>query len=250
ILLAGCSSSNSLSNVYLLSLEYTATESPLLTRPGQVSSTIAHAVHNVSQTGQGTTLEVRAGYMGICVTQSHTGRICSSNVQVLANLIQAQKPVNNGKTSTKFIPDPLNLIMMANEFKEKIVFNGLIYIVVALMFICLLLLSTFPGWHDEVDEDGHETEVKPFPSEAVLLASLLAVSASSGFGFITILWQHVNSSATATMAEILTYGAVSGHVGGVAMALGWLSIGLVALVCVSLWGLKLSISLIRSVTEE
>jgi hypothetical protein len=34
-----------------------------------------------------------------------------------------------------------------------------------------------------------------------------------GFGLITILWQHVNSSATATMAEILTYGAVSGHVG-------------------------------------
>ncbi|KZN86496.1 hypothetical protein EN45_050250 [Penicillium chrysogenum] len=134
-----------------------------------------------------------------------------NNVQVLANLIQAQKPVNNGNASTRFIPDPLNLIMMADEFKEKIVFNGLIYIVVALMFICFLLLSTFPGWHEEVGDDGDERQVKPFPSEAALLASLLAASASSGFGLITILWQHVNSSATATMAEILTYGAVSGH---------------------------------------
>ncbi|KAJ5854957.1 hypothetical protein N7534_007500 [Penicillium rubens] len=215
-----------LSNVYLLSLEYTATESSLPTRPGQVSSTIAHAVHNVSQAGQGTTLEV------------------------LANLIQAQKPVNNGNASTRFIPDPLNLIMMADEFKEKIVFNGLIYIVVALMFICFLLLSTFPGWHEEVGDDGDERQVKPFPSEAALLASLLAASASSGFGLITILWQHVNSSATATMAEILTYGAVSGHVGGVAMTLGWLSIGLIVLVCVGLWALKLSISLITSLTRE
>jgi hypothetical protein len=90
-----------------------------------VSSIIAHAIHNVSQTGKGTTLEVRAGYMGICVTQSHTGRICSGNVQVLANLIQAQNPVNNGNTTTETTSDPLNLIMMANEFREKIVFNGL-----------------------------------------------------------------------------------------------------------------------------
>ncbi|OQE19313.1 hypothetical protein PENFLA_c019G03771 [Penicillium flavigenum] len=173
-----------------------------------------------------------------------------NNVQVLANLIQAQKPVNNGNTSTEIIPDPLNLIMMANEFKEKIVFNGLIYIVVALMFICFLLLSTFPGWHEEVDENNSEHQVKPFPSQAVVLACLLAASASAGFGLISILWQHVNSSATATMAGILTYGAVSGHVGGVAMALGWLSIGLVALVCVGLWVMKLSISLIRELTDE
>jgi hypothetical protein len=90
-----------------------------------VSSAIAHATHNVTQAGNGTTLEVRAGYMGICITQSHTGRICSANAQVLANLLQAQKYVKNGNTSTEIIPDPLNLIMIANEFKEKIVFDGL-----------------------------------------------------------------------------------------------------------------------------
>lgn len=63
--------------------------------------------------------------MGICVTQSDTGRICSSNVKVLANLFQTQRSVNNGNKSTEIVPDPLNLIMIANEFKEKIVFNGL-----------------------------------------------------------------------------------------------------------------------------
>ncbi|KAJ6059214.1 uncharacterized protein N7446_008797, partial [Penicillium canescens] len=235
ILLAGCSSSNGLSNIYLLSLRYTARESPISTGPGQVSSAIAHAIHNVSQTGNGTTLEVRAGYKGICVTQSNSGRICSNNVKVLANLIKAEKSsVSNGNTSTETIPDPLNLIMIANEFKDKIVFDGLIYIVVGLIFICFILLSTFPGWHEEVDENGSEREVKPFPSELVLSICFLAMGAGFGFGLISVLWQHINSSSTATMAETLTYGAVSGHVGGAAMALGWISTGLSAVVFIGL----------------
>ncbi|KAJ6125565.1 hypothetical protein N7471_012882 [Penicillium samsonianum] len=239
-----------LSNVYLLSLEYTAKDSPLSTAPGQVSSAIAYAVHNVSQAGNGKTFEVRAGYMGICVTQSHTGRICSNNADVLANLIQAQKYVKNGNTSTEIIPDPLNLIMIANEFKEKIVFDGLIYIVVALAFICILLLSTFPGWHEEVDDGGSMREVKPFPSRQVTMICLLDLIAGFGFGLISVLWQHINSSATVTMTEMLSYGAVSGHVGGTAMALGWISVGLISLVGLGILVMILSIELIRKLTEE
>jgi hypothetical protein len=84
------------------------------------------AIHNLSQTGNGTTLEVRVGYMGLCVTQRDTGRICSSSARVLANLIKAEKAsISNGNTSTEITLDPLNLIMIANEFKEKIVFDGL-----------------------------------------------------------------------------------------------------------------------------
>ncbi|KAJ5201241.1 Mg2+ transporter protein CorA-like/Zinc transport protein ZntB [Penicillium cf. viridicatum] len=250
ILLAGCSSSNSLSNIYLLSLEYTATESSFSTTPGQVNSAIAHAIHNVSQTGNGTTLQVRAGYTGICVTQSHTGRICSNDVKVLANLFQTQRSVNNGNMSTEIVPDPLNLIMIANEFKEKIVFNGLIYIVVALMFICILSLSRFPGWRDEVDDNGSEYETMPFPSQIALSICFLAVSASFGFGLISILWQHINSSATATMTEILNYGAVSGHVGAVAMALGWLSIGLLVIIWMALFRMKLNLTMIRQLIGD
>ncbi|KAJ5375575.1 hypothetical protein N7517_007581 [Penicillium concentricum] len=248
ILLAGCSS-NSLSNIYLLSLEYTAKDSPLSTAAGQVSSGIAHAIHNVLQTGNGTTLEVRAGYMGICVTQSHTGRICSTNAQVLANLFQAQKHVKNG-TSTEIVPDPLNLIMIANEFKEKIVFDGLIYIVIVLIFICFLMLSSFPGWTEEIDDSGSVREVKPFPSRPVSQTCLLGFLSSAAFCLISVLWQHINSSAAATMAETLTYGAVSAHVGGAAMALGWLSLGLIAAVSIGMLVMILSISLLRKLTEE
>lgn len=122
--------------------------------------------------------------------------------------------------------------------------------VVTLMFICILSLSTFPGWHEEVNDNGSEYEVKPFPSQISLSICLLAVSASFGFGLISILWQHINSSATATMTEILTYGAVSGHVGAVAMALGWLSIGLIAIVCMALFMMKLTLTMIRQPDED
>ncbi|KAJ5822695.1 hypothetical protein N7447_005035 [Penicillium robsamsonii] len=210
---------------------------------------IAHAIHNVFQTGNGTTLEVRAGYMGICVTQSHIGRICSTNAQVLANLFQAQKHVKNG-TSTEIVPDPLNLIMIANEFKEKIVFDGLIYIVIALMFICILILSSFPGWNEEVDDSGSIRMVRPFPSMPLSQICLLGFLCSSAFCLISVLWQHINSSAAATMTETLTYGAVSAHVGGAAMALGWLSVGLIAVVSIGILVMILSISILRKLMED
>ncbi|KAJ5441556.1 hypothetical protein N7491_003962 [Penicillium cf. griseofulvum] len=140
--------------------------------------------------------------------------------------------------------------MIANEFKEKIVFDGLIYVTVALAFISFILLSTFPGWHDEVDETGSVREVKPFPSRPVSQVCLFVTTASFGFGFVSVLWQHINSSATATMTEILTYGAVSGHVGGAAMVFGWISITLIATAGIGLLVMILSIELIRRLTDE
>lgn len=118
------------------------------------------------------------------------------------------------------------------------------------MFICILSLSTFPGWRDEVDDNGSVFQSKSFPSQIALSICLLVVSASFGFGLISILWQHINSSATATMTEILNYGAVSGHVGAVAMALGWLSIGLLAIVCMALFIMKLNLTMIRPLDED
>lgn len=125
------------------------------------------------------------------------------------------------------------------------------YVTVALAFISFILLSTFPGWHDEVDDEtGSMREVKPFPNTEVSHLCLLFTVASFGFGFVSVLWQHINSSATATMTEILTYGAVSGHVGGAAMALGWISITLIASASIGLFVMILSISLLRRLTTN
>lgn len=71
-----------------------------------------------------------------------------------------------------------------------------------------------------------------------------------GFGFISVLWQHINSSSTATMAEILTYGAVKGSVGATAMVLGWVSVCTTSIVCVAILLMIQSISRTRKLTDE
>ncbi|KAJ5584353.1 uncharacterized protein N7459_004153 [Penicillium hispanicum] len=251
ILLAGCTSSNGLSNVYLLSLQYTNISSLAKADGAQVSTAIQEAVTNASRAGSGTTLEVRAGYMGLCMTQGDEDRICSSSARALASILKAEKKsVEIGNVTTEYSPDPLNLVMMANEFREKIVFDGLLFITIALTFACFLLLGTFPGWHEKVSDTGSEVEVKPFPARPVVGACLFTIGPAFGFALISVLWQHINSSSTASMVETLTYGAVAGHVGAAAMAFGWIAVGLVATVGLGLFIMKLSINLIMALTEE
>ncbi|KAJ6095280.1 hypothetical protein N7486_006026 [Penicillium sp. IBT 16267x] len=250
ILLAGCTTSDNLSNVYLLSLQYT-NNTEVTTKPAQVSTVVQSAVYNISQTLSGSTFEVHAGYMGLCISQGDEGRVCSSSAKTLANIVKAEKTKSvTGSLMTEFTPDPLNLILIAEKFKTKIVFDGLLYIAVVLAFGCFILMSTFPGWHEEKNESGSEIEVKPFPSRPVSQIALGLISRSFGFSFISVLWQHINSSSTASMAETLTYGAVSGHVGTAAMVLGWFAVGLIGVVAIGLLIMILSISLITRLSDE
>lgn len=127
VLLAGCTSSNGLSNVYLVSLRYRNDSSgsistssiPGVDDPVFVNPGIAEQIYNVSQPHNVTILEVRAGFMGLCLTQSDGTRFCSSSAAALASMV---KDEGRNETDTA---DPLNLIWIANNFKDKIVFNGL-----------------------------------------------------------------------------------------------------------------------------
>lgn len=122
---------------------------------------------------------------------------------------------------------------------------------VVLTFICFILLSTFPEWYEFVDETGSESEhqIKPVTFPHVMAACLFTTGIGFEFGLIAILWQHINSSSTASMAETLTYGAASGHVGGVAMALGWIAVGLIAFVGLGLLAMKLSFNFITRLPD-
>ncbi|KAJ5722881.1 hypothetical protein N7488_000916 [Penicillium malachiteum] len=82
---------------------------------------------------------------------------------------------------------------------------------VAAAVICFLMLGTFPGWHEETDENESTVEVKPLPSRQVSQAALAAAALRFSFGFISVLWQHINSAAAASMAEKLSYGQITGH---------------------------------------
>lgn len=107
---------------------------------------------------------------------------------------------------------------------------------------------TFPKWHEEVDENGSDRDVKPFPSRTTARAVLAILAVASCLTFVSILWQHISSSTAAVMGHSLTYGTVKGHVGSAAMILGWggVSLGLVStmgilIMILSIWVLRESL---------
>ncbi|KAL9118147.1 MAG: hypothetical protein Q9187_005310 [Circinaria calcarea] len=226
MLIAGCASASlAVPNIYLTTLLYqnvTLVQDPSQLNPN-LSETFAKLVN-------GTSLEVRTGYFGIC-TRVHTGDIwvCNKNAAGLARQFTASQ-------------DPLNLIWTSAKFKDGIVFSGLIIAAIILAPITLFFLLTFPRWHEEIDEAGSERDVKLFPSRAVLRTALATSTLAMLLMFVSILWQHTASVASTTTAQAMAYGSVKGKVGTTAMALGWAGLALLVIVVIGLalyiWAIK------------
>lgn len=120
VLLAGCTSSNGMNNIYLVSLKYRNASTSAPSDPSFINPSIAQDVYNISQPRNTTIQEVRAGYMGLCLTRSDGAQLCSSSAAALASMVKDQGMQGSNDTA-----DPLNLIWIANKFKETIVFDGL-----------------------------------------------------------------------------------------------------------------------------
>lgn len=114
-------------------------------------------------------------------------------------------------------------------------------IAIVFAFICLLLLATFPGWHEENDDAGSEREVKPFPSRPVSQIALAIIFIASIFVLVSVLWQHTASVAASIIAQDLGNGSVRSGVGTTAMVLGWFSFTLLIIVTIGLLVMILSI---------
>ena len=121
---------------------------------------------------------------------------------------------------------------------------------VALAFITICLLLTFPGWHTESDDDGSDREVKPFPSRAVSLIALTASTLGAMLALVSMIWQHTASVAAATTAQDLGYGTVKSEVGATALALGWVGFALLALAAIGLLVMILSIRILDELTSD
>ncbi|MCJ1297340.1 hypothetical protein MMC08_000126 [Hypocenomyce scalaris] len=233
LLLAGCSSSSPLiPNIFLISLYYQTY--PPTFDPSQVDPGVTTAIANI--VGQAK-LQVRVGYFGICVNPNGGAFLCSNNATSLASQVSVDQ-------------DPLNLIWVANTFKNSIVFPYLIIVAIVLAFICFLLLATFPGWHQETDERGSERDVKPFPSRPVSQVALALIFVSSIFVLVSVLWQHTASVAASTIAQDLGNGSVKSGVGTAAMVLGWFGFALLIIVTIGLLVMILSINLVAQLTDE
>jgi hypothetical protein len=227
LLLAGCSSSSPLiPDIYLLSLYYEGSEPTPDTAQAAYQS--YNAIANIAGDAH---LQARVGYFGICVNPDGGSWLCSNNATALANEISVDQ-------------DPLNLIWLAAQFKDMIVFPYLIIIAIVFSFICFLLLATFPGWHDEEDSEGSDREVKPFPSRPVSQVALAIIFIASIFILVSVLWQHTASVAASVIAQDFGNGSVRSGVGTSAMVLGWFSFTLLIIVTIGLLVMILSIKVL------
>ena len=105
LLLAGCSSSSPLiPDIFLLSLFYE--DHVAVPDTAQVDYNVNNAIRNIVGGAQ---LQARVGYFGICVAPEGGAWLCSNNATALANQVSVDQ-------------DPLNLIWLAEQFKDNIVF--------------------------------------------------------------------------------------------------------------------------------
>lgn len=112
------------------------------------------------------------------------------------------------------------------------------------------ILATFPGWHEETDENGSERDVKPFPSRPLSRIALAALTLASLLALVSMMWQHTASVAAATTAQDMAYGEVKTHVGAIAMALGWIGLAFLAIPAIGLLVMILSITLLDRLTDD
>ncbi len=126
--------------------------------------------------------------------------------------------------------------------------NSIVAIILA--FVCFLLLATFPGWHEEVDDHESVKDVKPFPSRPVSQIALALIFIASVFVLVSVLWQHTASVAASTIAQDLGNGSVASGVGTTAMILGWFGFALLIIVTIGLLVMILSISLLDRLTDD
>lgn len=219
-------------NVYILGLSYSNSTESVANPTRQNFSDTLHEVKGSSR------LEVRVGYFGMCVRQRGIVWLCNSDANGLAQQIGPEN-------------DPLDLIGAAAKFKDGVIFSGLLIMAVVLAFASVILLSTFPGWHQERDErTGSEVDVKPFPSRPVSQVALTCSFVAAVLLLVSGLWQHVGSVGAAAMADIVYKGNVDTHIGALAVSMAWISFTVTAIVGIGLLVMILSIIVLDRLTDE
>jgi hypothetical protein len=115
---AGCTTSNNLPSVYILSLSYL----PSATEPSssniQLNPNISTTFSTIASTHS--QLEVRVSYLGICISQVTSQWLCAHDALTLSNLIKLYGGPESGEH------DPLNLIWVGGRFKDAVLFPGLL----------------------------------------------------------------------------------------------------------------------------
>lgn len=219
-----------MTNIFILGLSYTNSTPSDSSPIGKNLSETLNGYKGISQ------LEVRAGYFGLCIRQRGIVWLCSSDANGLTEQIGSDN-------------DPLNLIGAASTFRDDVLFSGLLFMAVVLAFLSILLLATFPGWHQEANgSTGSMIDVKPFPSRAISRVVLTFSAVAAVLLLIAGLWQHVGSVGAAAMANMANYGNVRTEIGSAAVTMAWVAFTLTTLVAIGIALMILAIMALDKLT--
>jgi hypothetical protein len=138
--------------------------------------------------------------------------------------------------------DPLDLMGAASAFKDDVLFSGVLIMAIVIAFMAILLLATFPGWHQERDErTGSDVDVKPFPSRFALHYVTTGTFVCATLLLISSLWQHIGSVGAAAMAKTANSGNVATSIGTNAVILIWGAFFVESVVAIGAFVMLLSI---------
>ncbi|KAL4878138.1 Ca2+ regulator and membrane fusion protein Fig1-domain-containing protein [Aspergillus karnatakaensis] len=238
LVLAGCSS-QSIPNIYLLELSYVPSPDSNISRGHEVLSPSFYTlVANFSSAGA---LAARVGYFGICMNPNadgqSTGWLCQSSAGALGAVVDGAG-------------DPLNLLTIADSFRDKVIVSMMMIISMVLLFLSICTLASFPGWRTEFDDSGSEIEVKQFPARP-MVQLVMAFQILAACVLVTAMtWQHIAVVAQVATTEAAFGGAVKGGVGDVAMGLGWGALAANVLVVVGTTIMMLNLRLLRQIVDD
>ncbi|KAL4879469.1 Ca2+ regulator and membrane fusion protein Fig1-domain-containing protein [Aspergillus karnatakaensis] len=203
LLVAGCSTSQ-LRRIWLVSLSYPRTI-PL------PSSALATMVSNsdlydlLANMSSAADLRIRIGYFKSCIY-----------------------------SSTDENPDSLNLLVVADSYKDKVIVS--IIIATVLLFSGLLFLSMF--WQRPRDYFRKDRSISSesefnnravYPSRRLVRLTLACHVLALLVLVVAVLWQHVAAVAHTAAAQAVFYAAVETGVGAAAAGLGWRGVLVTAL---------------------
>jgi len=233
LLLAGCTYSSTMADIFLISFSYTRTTSKY--QQPQFNPNISSTFASIAGDAQ---LEVRVGYFGLCIRQMNESWLCSNNA-AFASL--------SGKNESL---DPLNLIWMASQFKNNVAFSGLEFIAIGFAAISIIILISFNTWNNESDDSSSELYRQPFPSARKMKVTWILLLLSSMCAFATALWQHVASEAVASSTRDFGYGSIESGLGLNAIVLGWTGFGTLAIAALCMWLMMESTNVLTDLMED
>ncbi|KAI4800498.1 hypothetical protein E4T44_10091 [Aureobasidium sp. EXF-8845] len=190
---------------------------------------------NSSGSGTQQSIEVRAGYFGVCSRSNGLQWVCGD---------EARRQSMQASNET-------NLVGLLHHFQSGVLFPGVLILSVVLTSVTVAIMATFPGWHEETNlETGSAVDVKPFPSPKVLRFCVACMFLSTLFSLTAAIWQHVAATSSASVLDYAFDKGWDTEVGSVAAGLVWTFFFMNAIVMLFLFLLMYTIALIDRLTDE